>query len=488
MDKRYIPTSFSSNFEVNEEFVKCTISVMSDSQIANGTKFTREAINKALPTLNYAPIIGYYKDNDFSDHGIEYKISNDGFEEIVNTIPFGVCIKDSQRFEKIMKDNGEYEEYLVVDCYLWGRYSEAINKVKENKCNQSMEVTVNNGSWQENYFEVTDFNYSALCILSENVTPAFNLAKIRTSDKFSKDDFKACYSEMTKALDNFLNFVEGGNEVEDYKKKRKCTKCDNEIETTEEFNENEEFICDDCLKEDTSNKEDFSKKTTIFELSFDDIREKLYSLIKEEECYTWIIETFKDKFVYIKETWNDERYVSNYYRQGYSLEDDEISLIGEPIEVFAEFLTQEEKDRLNEEKESYSNNIEGLKVQCADLQSELSEVKESYSVLSNEVEELRKFKSDVEFEAHKIEVDEVLAEYSELETIDGYSELVKDKYTCDITELEKEIKIFAFDNEVILGKKTKKNFSKKSVKVPVMNNIKEVPNASAWDILSKYVK
>lgn len=258
MEKRYMSTSFLSNFDkVNEEFVKCTVSVMSESQVANGTKFTREAIENALPTLNYAPIIGYYKDNDFSDHGIEYKISNDGFEEIINTIPFGVCIKDSQRFEKIMKGNGEYEEYLVVDCYLWSRYSDAINKVRENKCNQSMEVSVLNGNWKDTYFEVTDFSYSALCILGESITPAFNLAKIRTSDKFSKDDFKDCYSEMTVALNRFLNFEEGGSELENTEIKNDEIK-DKEINMEEEVTV--EKTTEEVVAEPVDEVEDFEKK------------------------------------------------------------------------------------------------------------------------------------------------------------------------------------------------------------------------------------
>ena len=85
-------------------------------------------------------------------------------------------------------------------------------------------------------------------------------------------------------------------------------------------------------------------------------------------------------------------------------------------------------------------------------------------------------------------VDERLDKYSELETIDGYSELVKDKYTCDLDALEKEIKVFAFDNGVILGKKQKKNFSKEvSGRIPVAQKNVETRKESAWDILDKYV-
>ena len=68
MDKKYISTTFSNLERVNDEFVKCTVSVNSYDQIANGTKFRKEAIEKALPTLNYCPVIGFF-DGDFNGHG-----------------------------------------------------------------------------------------------------------------------------------------------------------------------------------------------------------------------------------------------------------------------------------------------------------------------------------------------------------------------------------------------------------------------------------
>ena len=216
MEKRYLETSFSNSFErVNEEFLKCTVAVMSaDGQKANGTKFSMDAIEKAIPTLNYCPLIGYFNGEDFTDHGIELVINNEGFNEIVKTVPFGVVIKDSARFVDMPKMNGETEKYLVCDVYMWARYKEATTRVMDNKCNQSMEIFVNGGEWKEDYYDVTDFTFTGLCILGEDVTPAFNLAKIRTSDRFNKDDFKVEYQEMTSALDRFLNFEEEEETVE----------------------------------------------------------------------------------------------------------------------------------------------------------------------------------------------------------------------------------------------------------------------------------
>ena len=476
MDKKYISTTFSNLERVNDEFVKCTVSVNSYDQIANGTKFRKEAIEKALPTLNYCPVIGFF-DGDFNGHGIEYKIKDEGIEEVVKTVTFGVVIKDSYRWEKLMKDNGEYEDYVVVDCYLWGRYKDAIEIVKNNSCNQSMEVNINSAEYTNNYYDITDFTYSALCILGETTTPAFNLAKIRTSDKFSKDNFKECYSEMTEALDKFLNFEQGGDNV----KKRTCCKCGAEIEVDYEFDENEEFTCDECLASDFSKKEKY-------ELSFDEIREKIRNAIQTEDSYCWIVQTFSNYFIYEEETYKDNTWDFKFYKQSYSLEDDEVKLADDKVEVFTRFLTKEEMDKLEEEKVEYENKILDLKAKFTDLTSELEDLKGDYSTLKEETEELRKYKSNIEFEQHKAEVDEVLAKYSELEAIDGYSEMVKEKYTVDIKELEKAIKVFAFDNGVTLTKKNiKKNFSKENAKIPVINKNRDGIKESAWDILDKYV-
>ena len=502
MDKQYVNTSMFNFEKVNDEFVKCTIAVNSYDQIANGTKFRKEAIIEALPTINYAPVIGYFtkdanNEGDFNGHGIEYKITDDGFEEIVNTIPFGVVIKDSYRFEKIQKDNGEYEDYVVVDAYLWGRYKEAINVVKQNKCNQSMEVNVTSYDYAENYVDIKGFTYSALCILGENVAPAFNLAKIRTSDKFSKDEFKSCYAEMTEALDKFLNFEEGGEEVQEEEKK-----IEMEEETTEP--KVEETVVEDVKTEEEPSSEEFENEddeqepiSSNFELSFDEIRERLNELVrhqvKNEDKCRYVCAVYEDYFIYEEDTYDNETgYTVKFYKQKYVKTESEVALEGERVEVFTQFLTREEINKLEADKaefeKKHADEINELKSNFVDLQGELEEFKSNYSKLEEEVVGLREFKSNIEFEEHKAMVDERLDKYSELEAIDGYSELIKDKYTCDLDALEKEIKVFAFDNGVILGKKQKKNFSKEvSGRIPVAQKNVETRKESAWDILDKYV-
>lgn len=309
---KYITTSFSSNnkFEkVNDEFVKVTISVMSCDQIANGTKFTREAVTNALDTLNYAPLIGYFNGDDFEGHGIEYVISDSEFKCVVKTIPFGVVVKDSQRWEKVQKQNGEYEDYLVVDAYMWSRYEEATSKVKENKCNQSMEVICNAGTYKEDgYFEVTDFSFSGLCILGENVAPAFNLAKVRTSESFDKDEFTSIFEEMTEALKAFLeaeedDFAKCGDDDED--KKKKCE--DDEDDDEEDYKKKKrcEDDEDDEEDEDEDEDEDVKKKKKCSEEEYEaeivSLKAQYSDLLAEHESLKEKYSSLENEVVELRE-------------------------------------------------------------------------------------------------------------------------------------------------------------------------------------------
>ena len=300
-DKKFIQLKTFNNFEkVNEDFLKCTISVMSHEQIANGCKFRKDGIERAIPTLDYAPVIGYWKDDDFNDHGIEYVMNNDGIEEVVRTVPFGVVIKGSERFENIVADNGETQEYLMADCYLWNRYEKAINKVKENRCNQSMEVNVVNADYAENYYDIKDFNFSALCILGEDVDPAFSLAKIRTCANFSDNKFENEYKEMLEVFKRFS--MEGGDVLEDNKKI-----IDNFEENEEETEEMKKKRCEEEQENEEKDIEKCSEKEEEMKKKKCENEEEV-----EKVNYSEIIASLRDEISELKENYSklEEKYNS----------------------------------------------------------------------------------------------------------------------------------------------------------------------------------
>lgn len=112
--------------------------------------------------------------------------------------------------------------------------------------------------------------------------------------------------------------------------------------------------------DDTDNTSDDKNKDTYsktFELSHEDIRSALYQLLApiEETLneYYWIMSVYDDYFIY-------ESCCGNYYKQVYTKENETIAFDGERQEVFAEFVTADEKAELEDMRANYSSISEKL--------------------------------------------------------------------------------------------------------------------------------
>lgn len=111
---------------------------------------------------------------------------------------------------------------------------------------------------------------------------------------------------------------------------------------------------DDTTDDDDKDKDTYSK---TFELSHEDVRSALYQLLApiEETLneYYWIMSVYDDYFIY-------ESCCGNYYKQAYTKENDTIAFDGERQEVFAEFVTADEKAELEDMRANYSSISEKL--------------------------------------------------------------------------------------------------------------------------------
>lgn len=100
--------------------------------------------------------------------------------------------------------------------------------------------------------------------------------------------------------------------------------------------------------------EAFSKTFTV---SHEDLRVSLYRLLApiEEslnECY-WIVQTYDDHFVY-------QSCCGNFYNQKFTVNGDDVAFDGERVEVFAEFVTADEREELENMRANYSSISEKL--------------------------------------------------------------------------------------------------------------------------------
>lgn len=111
---------------------------------------------------------------------------------------------------------------------------------------------------------------------------------------------------------------------------------------------------DDTTDDDDKDKDTYSK---TFELSHEDVRSALYQLLAPiEEAlneYYWIMSVYDDYFIY-------ESCCGNYYKQAYTKENDTIAFDGERQELFAEFVTADEKAELEDMRANYSSISEKL--------------------------------------------------------------------------------------------------------------------------------
>ena len=252
---------------VNPTFLKCRINILDTSSIANHTHFKKENVDKSIYQLDYLPVRGLYKEDEeeFGGHEISYYIDDEGnLKESVGTVPMGVVINNSARWENINN-----KETLVCDCYIWTNNNEgAVRRIKENCVSQSMEINIDNYSeTNKDYIEIEDFTFTALTLI--DTQPAFNCGAIRT---YSKNDFEADYKHMIEALNKYLNYEKGGEEInmeenkelntnsqEEFEKDEKSCKknCEDEKAEDKEIKEEEDFACKKkkkCEEEDSENK------------------------------------------------------------------------------------------------------------------------------------------------------------------------------------------------------------------------------------------
>lgn len=129
------------------------------------------------------------------------------------------------------------------------------------------------------------------------------------------------------------------------------TDDDTDDSTTDEPDDTDNV---DDNTDDDKDKDTFSK---IFELSHEDVRSALYQLLApiEETLneYYWIMSVYDDYFIY-------GSCCGNYYKQAYTKENDAIAFDGERQEVFAEFVTADEKAELDDMRANYSSISEKL--------------------------------------------------------------------------------------------------------------------------------
>ena len=470
-----LPVTYEISDYVDDRFKKVKIWIAHTGENLNYSIFTKDSLEKMSETLPYVPIVGYIEkneedENDFSDHrnSITIKDGDVNIEYMCHAYGF---IPEGAKSSFEIRDG---KEWLVGEGYLWTKFEKSVDifSNSNNSKSQSMEIDNIDGFIDnEGRVNVDNARFSALCILGDNVAPGMQGSTIEMFNANSvKDEIKEMVYEFSKKGDKSLEKdkeekVEGSAEekgkktktnakeaktdsdkkdteekVEDVKKNAKKedeeakanaeTKSKDEEDSDKTDEDKKKFVEKD--EEDTKDVEDVEKEDDkekkfqlVFEISHDDVRRCLYKAINEEESYSWIIEVFDNHFIYQKETYEDDIYTTKFYDRQYVVAEEKVT-IGDEVEVFSKFLTKEEFDKIDADR----NRVE-------ELETELTTLKE--------------FKAEKET-ADKMEI---LETYSEKLSEEKFKEFSEGIANFEAKDLEKEIAYALFKQEQATEAKNK---------------------------------
>lgn len=204
MNQRY-PVSFIKKGEYESSdfrFIDVSIDVMHTGANLNKTSFTKDAINKAVPTIRNTPILGYVvdeldeEDKDFKGHEHELRITDKDVKYVYAGQAYGV-IPESCNPRWIVKDDGTgiEREYLRVDGLIWTKFSDPVDIfTRDGTKNHSVELTdMACGPADKNgNVPVGSFKFDGCCILSTtnpSIKPAMTGSCITAN--FSVEDITA---------------------------------------------------------------------------------------------------------------------------------------------------------------------------------------------------------------------------------------------------------------------------------------------------------
>ncbi len=440
MDKKHTSLKFKAKVtpieKINDEFTLCKCYVQGVGKNRNFSYMSKENIQRCLPTLSYAPVVGHLidkLDEDGNPTGEKYMGGHDYYiDDDWNLksacVPYGVVKADSFDFETVKEYEDEIEtEYLTAEVVLWtGRYPELMEAIYSDDFyfNESMEISVSEYRPYEedsNYTELTDFTYSALCLLG------------KADDKTSPEHTEPCFVE-SKVIP-----VQYSLEREEF------SKVMGELKNELAFYFN---------KDDTDGKED-----EVVENEKEEVIETVEEVNEEstEEVVENTTEETPDAEV------NED---TNTESENEEVQVDETVVEASVEETVEETVEMSELDSLKAEYEEYKN---------------------SHSHTNEEFDELQKYHDDAEFEKIHAERDAMLSDekYSVLAENEAFAELKKNMDNYSIADLEKEAKVIFADYVSSVGTFSMSDSNKKSTSKIRFSMKKDTGKTKAYSTLFK---
>lgn len=204
----------SSIVEIDDRFLRVKLWLMHTGRNKNWSVFSKEVVEKALPTLCNIPILGYIKQDadskelDFAGHEEELVYKDDtGYEWRYLGSAYGVIPEScNPQWETRLCDDGATREFLTVEGIMWNKFKTATDIIKAHNGIQphSMEICEDyDGEWDDNDdFVFSDFRFEGACVLGVDVEPAMYSSSVEVAQRFSSlsSEIEQKLSEYNKTI------------------------------------------------------------------------------------------------------------------------------------------------------------------------------------------------------------------------------------------------------------------------------------------------
>ncbi|MGD7047077.1 hypothetical protein [Rossellomorea marisflavi] len=487
MDKnveKFVPVMFQkiNKYESEAEdtrFLKVKIWLMHTEDNLNGSYFSKESVEKAIPSLSNTPILAYIEENednesDFSDHRMvlakkdgEFNIKYIG--QAIGVIPS----ENNAQFEMRLCDDGKEREFLTVDGLVWQKWDDPIDIFNRNSIKaQSMELHSDyKGEWNEEtgLFHFTDFSFYGACALGKDIQPAMHSATIEA--QFSSDKV---FNHIQKKMEQFKELIEekGGTDSMDEK-----LKLLSKYSITEETLKEKELNIEDYSIEDLEVKlkeiADETAETTDFTLTGEQFATELENQLRSEKIkddwdweysrYSYL--DYKDQEVYAIDRSDDRKiYGFSFTVEGDAVKIDFDSKKRKKVE-FVDYVEGETAYSVTtDEISEYEIKVASKKVEDT-FTKDKETVMDNYSKLEKEVVSLREFKEEKIAEERTVAESELFENFSSELTEEEMSPIKESSAEYSIEELEGQLYALVGKKKASFAKQAKKE--KKFTKIPI---------------------
>lgn len=361
----------------DDRYLKLRVKVMHTGLNLNNTVFGLDAIERAKPTIANIPLLAFVKSvdgeekKDFGGHDFEIRVTEGEMKYVYLGRPIGI-IPETNNYEVVSEDGSTF---VVVDGYVWRDYANEALDIFERDSSKSvsMEINVLDYEPMDSAYEITNYAYTGIAVLGEDVNPAMVGAKADIV-KYSKDSIAEMMTQLKTDLEAYT-----------------------EEENSQPVEENSEQVEDESsepAEENTDNSEPAEENTDDSEPAEDN---------SEQE---------------------DEEESQPAEDSSEQTEEEEES---EPAEENSEQVDDE--DSQPEENNSTPDS----------KSEEFKALEDKYNTLLEEVKELRKFKESTEKAEKQSKIDELLAQFSDLEGDEAFGKIKTNALDFSLEELETKL-------------------------------------------------